>query len=326
MREIMYRDAIREAIAEEMRRDPRVFLMGEDVAEHGGNFLVTKGLYEEFGEDRVFDTPLSESALVGAGVGSAMLGMRPIVEIMFADFVTIAMDAIVNHAAKVNYMSGGEVTAPMVIRLAAYGAGRRSGTHHSQSIESFLTNVPGLTIVAPSTPYDAKGMLKAAIRTSNPVLFIEHKMLYAKKGEVPEGEYLVPLGTADVKRQGTNLTIISYSRMVDVSLAAAKTLEKEGINAEVIDLRSLQPLDEEAILASVRKTGHLVIVHEAPVRGGFGGEIAAVVAEKALGYLDAPIKRVGAPWVPVPFSPTLEDAYVPREDEIVKAGISSLAG
>jgi pyruvate dehydrogenase E1 component beta subunit len=321
----MYRDAIREAMAEEMRRDPSVFLMGEDVAEHGGNFLVTTGLFEEFGQERVFDTPLSESALAGAGVGAAMMGMRPIVEIMFADFVSIAMDAIVNHAAKVNYMSGGLVTAPMVVRLAAYGAGRRSGAHHSQSIESYLTNVPGLTIVAPSTAYDAKGLLKTSIRNPNPVIFIEHKMLYAKKGEVPEGEYLLPLGVADIKREGTNLTIVSYSRMVDVSLAAAKTLEKEGVSAEVIDLRSLQPLDEETILASVRKTGHLVIVHEAPVRGGFGGEVAAVVAEKALGYLDAPIMRVGAPWVPVPFSPTLEDAYVPKEVDVVKAAQAVMA-
>lgn len=312
-------------MAEEMRLDPNIFLMGEDIAEHGGNFLVTTGLYDEFGQDRVFDTPLSESALVGAGVGAAMMGMHPIVEIMFADFVTIAMDAIINHAAKVYYMSGGEVSAPIVIRLAAYGAGRRSGTHHSQSIESYLTNVPGLSIVAPSTAYDAKGLLKAAIRTPNPVLFIEHKMLYAKKGEVPEDEYLVPLGVADIKREGTDLTIVSYSRMVDVALAATKTLEKEGVNAEVIDLRSLQPLDEETVLASVRKTGHLVIVHEAPVRGGFGGEIAAVVAEKALGYLDAPIKRVGAPWVPVPFSPTLEDAYVPEESDVVKAGLAVMA-
>jgi acetoin:2,6-dichlorophenolindophenol oxidoreductase subunit beta len=325
MREIMYRDAIREALAEEMRRDPCVFLMGEDVAEHGGNFLATVGLYNEFGQLRVFDTPLSESALVGAGVGAAMMGMRPVVEIMFADFVSIAMDAIVNHAAKVNYMSGGEVTAPMVIRLAAYGAGRRSGAHHSQGIESYLTNVPGLTIVAPSTAYDAKGLLKASIRTQNPVIFIEHKMLYAKKGAVPEGEYLLPIGVADIKRPGTDLTIVSYSRMVDVSLAAAKILEKEGVSAEVIDLRSLQPLDEDTILTSVKKTGHLLIVHEAPVRGGFGGEIAAVVAEKALGYLDAPIRRLGAPWVPVPFSPTLEDAYVPKDVDVVKAAMTVMA-
>ncbi len=322
MREIMYREAIREALAEEMRRDPRVFLMGEDVAEHGGNFLVTTGLYDEFGEGRVFDTPLSESAIVGAGVGAAMMGLRPVVEVMFADFVTIAMDAIVNHAAKVNYMSGGGVTAPLVIRLAAYGAGRRSGAHHSQSVESLLTNVPGLTIVMPSTAYDAKGLLKTAIRTPNPVIFLEHKMLYAKKGEVPEEEYLVPIGVADIKRKGNNLTIVAFGRMVDVALAAAKTLEKEGVDAEVIDLRSLQPLDEEAIVTSVQKTGHLVIVHEAPVRGGFGGEVAAVVAEKALGYLDAPIKRVGAPWVPIPFSPPLEDAYVPQEADVVRAGLA----
>ncbi len=319
MREIMYRDAIREAMAEEMRRDPRVFLMGEDVAEHGGNFLVTTGLFAEFGPERVFDTPLSESAIVGAGVGAAMMGMRPVVEIMFADFVTIAMDAIVNHAAKVYYMSGGEVTAPLVVRLAAYGAGRRSGPHHSQCVESLLTNVPGLTIVAPSTSYDAKGLLKTAIRSPNPVLFLEHKMLYAKKGEVPENEYLLPIGVADIKRPGTDITIVSYGRMVDTSLASARTLEKEGVSAEVLDLRSLQPLDEEAILTSVKKTGHLVIVHEAPVRGGFGGEVAAVVAEKALGYLDAPIRRVGAPWVPVPFSPTLEDAFVPQEADVTKA-------
>ena len=325
MREMMYRDAICEALAEEMRRDASVFLMGEDVAEHGGNFRATVGLYNEFGQERVFDTPLSELALVGAGVGAAMMGMRPVVEVMFADFVTIAMDAIVNHAAKVAYMSGGEVSAPMVIRLAAYGAGRRSGAHHSQSIELLLTNVPGLTIVMPSTAYDAKGLLKASIRTQNPVLFIEHKMLYAKKGEVPEGEYLLPIGVADIKRAGADLTIVSYGRMVDVSLAAARTLEKEGVSAEVIDLRSLQPLDEETILASVRKTGHLLIVHEAPVRGGFGGEVAAVVAEKALGYLDAPIRRVGAPWVPVPFSPTLEDAYVPKEADVVKAAQAVMA-
>lgn len=325
MREIMLRDAIREALAEEMRRDSRVFLMGEDVAEHGGNFLVTTGLFNEFGPDRVFDTPLSESAIVGAGVGAAMMGLRPVVEIMFADFVTIAMDAIANHAAKVFYMSGGEVTAPMVVRLAAYGAGRRSGAHHSQSVESLLTNVPGLTIVAPSTAYDAKGLLKAAIRTLDPVVFLEHKMLYAKKGEVPEGEYIIPLGVADLKREGTNLTIVAYGRMVDVSLAAARTLEGQGISTEVIDLRSLQPLDEDTILASVQKTGHLLIVHEAPVRGGFGGEVAAVVAEKALGYLDAPILRVGAPWTPVPFSPTLEDAYVPKEADVVNAARQILA-
>lgn len=324
MREILYREALREALREEMRRDERVFVMGEDVAIHGGNFLVTQGLYEEFGEERIFDTPLSEAAIVGTGVGAAMMGMRPVVEVMFADFMTIPLDAIVNRAAKACYMSGGEVSVPLVIRTA-YGAGRRSGAHHSQSVESWLTNVPGLTIVAPSTPYDAKGLLKAAIRTSNPVVFLEHKLLYAKKGEVPEGEYIVPIGRADVKHPGDDVTLVAYGRMVDVALATARQLAKEGIGVEVLDLRSLQPLDEDAILASVKKTGHLVVVHEAPVRGGFGGEIAAVVAEKALGYLDAPIKRVGAPWVPVPFSPTLEDAYIPKEAEIAAAVQAVLA-
>ncbi|MHB1416278.1 MAG: alpha-ketoacid dehydrogenase subunit beta [Chloroflexota bacterium] len=323
MREIAYRDALREALQEEMRRDPSVFAMGEDIAVHGGNFLVTKGLHDEFGEGRIFDTPLSESALVGAGVGAAMMGMRPVVEVMYADFATIAMDALVNHAAKVSYMSGGEVTAPMVIRMA-YGAGRRSGAHHSQSVESWLTNVPGLAIVAPSTPYDAKGLLKAAIRNPNPVVFFEHKLLYAKKGEVPEEEYLLPLGRADVKREGDDLTVVAYGRMVDLAMAAAKTLEDEGVSAEVVDLRSLVPLDEETIVESVMKTGRLVVAHESPLRGGFGAEVAAVVANKALGYLDAPIMRVGARWTPVPFSPPLEDAYLPREGDILRAARAAL--
>lgn len=318
MREVLYREAIREALQEEMRRDERVFVMGEDVAAYGGSFKVTEGLFAEFGSRRIFDTPLSESAIVGAGVGASMMGLRPVVEVMYADFATIAMDAIVNHAAKVRYMSGGQVSAPLVIRMA-YGAGRRTGAHHSQSAESWLTNVPGLMIVAPSTPYDAKGLLKAAIRAPDPVVFFEHKLLYAKKGEVPDGDYVVPIGKADVRRRGEDLTIVAYGRMVDISLVAAKTLEDEGIDAEVVDLRSLQPLDEETILDSVRKTAHLVIVHEAPIRGGFGGEVAAVVAEKALGYLDGPIKRVGAPWAPVPFSPTMEDAYVPKESDILQA-------
>jgi pyruvate dehydrogenase E1 component beta subunit len=270
MREITYREALREALREEMRRDERVFVMGEDVAVHGGSFRVTEGLYEEFGEERIFDTPLSEAAIVGAGVGAAMMGMRPVVEVMFADFVTIPMDAIVNRAAKVSYMSGGEVTAPLVVR-SAYGAGRRSGAHHSQSVESWLTNVPGLTIVVPSTPYDAKGLLKAAIRAANPVIFFEHKLLYAKKGEVPEGEYIVPIGEAAVSRAGDDVTLVAYGRMVDVCLTAARMLAGEGIGAEVIDLRSLQPLDEATILASAKKTGRLVVVHESPVRGGFGG-------------------------------------------------------
>lgn len=318
MREITYRDAIREALREEMRRDDRVFVMGEDVAVYGGLFKVTEGLLAEFGPERVFDTPLSESVLVGAAVGASLMGMRPIAEVMFADFTTVAMDAIVNHAAKINYMSGGETPAPLVLRMA-YGAGPRWGSHHTQSVESWIANVPGLTIVMPTTPYDAKGLLKAAIRTPNPVIFLEHKLLYGKKGDVPEGEYIVPIGKAEIKRPGNAVTVVASGLMVDRALGAARTLADEGISAEVIDLRSVQPLDEDTILASVEKTGRLVIVHEAPVRGGFGGEIAAVVANKGLGFLDAPIERVGAPWTPVPFGKVLVDAYVPKEDDIIQA-------
>lgn len=324
MREIAYREAIREALREEMRRDDRVFLFGEDVADYGGAFKVSEGLLAEFGPERVFDTPLSESAIAGAAVGAAIVGTRPVAEVMFADFATIAMDGMVNHAAKINYMYGGLASAPMVLRMA-YGAGIRFGSHHSQSVEAWLANVPGLTIAMPSTPYDAKGMLKAAIRTPNPVVFLEHKALYPKKGEVPEEEYLIPLGKADVKRQGDNVTIVATGMMVDRALSAARTLEREGVSAEVVDLRSIQPLDEDTILESVKKTGRLVIVHEAPVRGGFGGEVAAVVANKAFGYIDAPIQRVGAPWAPVPFSPPLEDNYLPKESNIIEAVRATLS-
>ena len=318
MRELTYREAIREALREEMRRDDRVFVMGEDVAVYGGLFKVTEGLLAEFGPERIFDTPLSESAIVGAAVGASLMGMRPVAEVMFADFTTVAMDAIVNHAAKINYMSGGETPAPLVLRMA-YGAGPRWGSHHTQSVESWIANVPGLTIVMPTTPYDAKGLLKAAIRTPNPVIFLEHKLLYGKKGEVPEGDYIVPIGKAEIKRPGDAVTVVASGLMVDRALGAARTLAEEGISAEVIDLRSVQPLDEDTILASVEKTGRLVIVHEAPVRGGFGGEIAAVVANKGLGFLDAPIERVGAPWTPVPFGQLLVNAYVPKEDDIIRA-------
>ncbi len=318
MRELTYREAIREALREEMRRDERVFVFGEDVAVYGGIFKVTDGLLAEFGPSRIFDTPLSESAIVGAAVGAAVMGMRPVAEVMFADFTSVAMDALVNHAAKMNYMSGGETSAPLVVRMA-YGAGPRWGSHHTQSVESWLTNVPGLTIVMPSTPADAKGLLKTAIRTPNPVVFLEHKLLYGRKGDVPEGEFVVPIGQADIKRQGDAATVVATGLMVERALAAAKSLEAEGIDIEVIDLRSIQPLDEDTILASVQKTGKIAIVHEAPVRGGFGGEVAAVVANKALGYLDAPIERVGAPWTPVPFGQTLVDAYVPAEADIIRA-------
>jgi acetoin:2,6-dichlorophenolindophenol oxidoreductase subunit beta len=318
MREISYREAIREALREEMQRDARVFAMGEDIAGYGGLFKVTEGLLAEFGPDRIFDTPLSESAIVGAAVGASLMGMRPVAELMFADFATVGMDGIVNHAAKISYMYGGELSAPMVLRMA-YGAGIRFAAHHSQSIESWLANVPGLTIVMPATPYDAKGLLKSAIRTPNPVVFLEHKAMFNNKGPVPEEQYLVPIGKANVARTGEDLTLVAWGLMVDRCLAAAKLLEREGVSAEVIDVRSIQPLDEDTILESVQKTNRLVIVHEAPVRGGFGGEIAAVVGTKAFGFLDAPIQRVGAPWTPVPFSPPLEDAYLPKESDIVRA-------
>ncbi|MEW5984543.1 MAG: alpha-ketoacid dehydrogenase subunit beta [Acidobacteriota bacterium] len=318
MRELTCREAIREALREEMDRDGSVFVFGEDVADYGGVFKVTEGLLEEFGPERIFDTPLSESAIVGAAVGAAVMGMRPVVEVMFADFTTIAMDALVNHAAKMNYMSGGETPAPLVVRMA-YGAGPRWGSHHTQSVEAWLANVPGLTIVMPSTPHDAKGLLKSAIRTPNPVVFLEHKLLYGKKGEVPEDDYVVPLGTANVAHPGDAVTVVATGLMVHRALDAARALRADGIDAEVIDLRSIQPLDEETILASVEKTGRIVIAHESPVRGGFGGEIAAVVAEKALGFLDAPVQRVGAPWTPVPFGQVLVDAYVPSEAAIIRA-------
>ncbi len=324
MGELTYREAIREALREEMRRDDRVFIMGEDVANYGGSFRVTQNLLAEFGGERIFDTPLSESAIVGAAVGASLMGMRPVAEVMFADFTTIAMDAIVNHAAKMHYMSGGEVSAPLVLRMA-YGAGPRWGAHHTQSVESWLANVPGLTILMPATPADAKGLLKAAIRSPNPVIFLEHKLLYNTKGEVPEGDYVVPIGKADVKRPGDGVTIVATGLMVDRALGAARSLARDGVSAEVIDLRSLQPLDEETILDSVEKTGRLVIAHEAPVRGGFGGEVAAVVANQAFGYLDAPIQRVGAPWTPVPFGPVLEEAYTPSENNIAQAVKNTLA-
>jgi acetoin:2,6-dichlorophenolindophenol oxidoreductase subunit beta len=323
VREITYRDAIREALREEMRVNPDVIILGEDVATAGGLFKVTTGLLDEFGPTRVIDTPLSESAIVGAAVGAAMEGMHPVAEIMFADFTSVAMDGIVNHAAKLHYLTGGKFNASVVFRMA-YGAGPRWGAHHCQSVESWLANVPGLTIVMPSTPHDVKGMLIASLRTPNPVVFLEHKLLYARKGDVPEGSYVVPLGTAAVSRPGDDVTVVASGLMVERALAAAETLAAEGTSVEVIDLRSVQPLDEATILASVQKTSRLVIVHEAPVRGGFGGEIAAVVAEKAFGYLDAPIRRVGAPWAPVPFGAKLVDAFVPSAADIVKAVQSTL--
>lgn len=324
MRTLTFRQAIREALREEMQRDERVFLMGVDIAGFGGAYKVTEGLLVEFGPERVLDTPISESAIMGAASGAALVGRRPVAEIMYADFATIAMDHLVNSAAKTYYMSGGESPASLVVRMAT-GAGRRSGPHHSQSSEAWFANVPGLFIAMPSTPYDAKGLLKSAVRDPNPVVFLEHKLLYNKTGEVPEEEYLIPLGAADVKREGTDVTIVATGITVDRALTAARRLVEEGVSAEVIDLRSILPLDEETVLESVRKTGRLVIVHEAPVRYGAGAEIAAIVAAKAFGYLDAPIQRVGAPFTPIPMSPPLEDAYVVSDGQIVDAVRKALA-
>lgn len=317
MKTLNYRWAITEALREEMERDERVFLAGEDIAAHGGTFGLTRGLFKQFGGWRVKDTPISEEAIVGLAVGAAAVGMRPVVEIMFMDFITIAMDQICNQAAKMRYLYGGQVKLPMVVR-ALSGAGFRAGGHHSQCLESWFIHTPGLKVVMPSTPYDCKGLLKASIRDDNPVVFIEHKALLSLKGEVPEEEYLVPLGKADVKKEGKDVTIVATGWMVSKSLAAAKKLSAEGIEAEVIDPRTLSPLDEETILASVKKTGRLIIVHEAVKPCGFGAEVAAIVAEKALDFLEAPIKRVTPPFTPIPFG-TVEDLLIPQEGDIIQA-------
>lgn len=321
MKEITYLEAINEALTEEMERDERVFIMGEDigVGYGGGIFGATRGLLDKFGPERVIDTPISESAIAGCAVGAALIGYRPIVEFMFSDFMTIAMDQIVNFAAKMRWCLGGEVGIPIVYR-SAYGAGVGAGLQHSQSFEAWFAHVPGLKVVVPSTPADAKGLLKAAVRDDDPVIFFEHKFLYRQlKGPVPEGDYVVPIGKGDVKREGKDITIIAFSAMVQRALEAANVLDKNGISAEVVDPRTLLPLDEEIILKSVEKTGKVIIVHEAPVFGGFGGEIAALLADKAFDCLDAPVKRVGALFCPVPFSLTMEQLYLPNLDRILRA-------
>lgn len=318
LREITFTDALREALREEMARDKTVFVLGEDVALHGGDFGVTKGLLEEFGEARVKDTPISETAIIGLSVGAASVGMRPVPEIMFSDFLGVCMDQILNQASKMRYMSGGQVKLPIVIRTA-FGAGISAGPQHSQSPEAIFMHIPGLQIAMPSNPYDAKGLLKTAIRSDSPVIFFEHKLLYRVKGRIPEEEYFVPFGKADVKRRGTDVTILATALMVSKALHAAEMLEKEGTSTEVIDPRTLSPLDENAILESVKRTGRLVIVHEAWKRCGIGAEIAAMIAEQAMDYLDAPIKRVAGLNVPTPFSPALEKRVIPSENDIVKA-------
>jgi pyruvate/2-oxoglutarate/acetoin dehydrogenase E1 component len=317
-RTITFSEALGEAMAEEMGRDPSVFLMGEDVGRFGGVFGVSAGLYEEFGEGRVRDTPISEQAIVGAGLGAALVGMRPIVEIMFADFATVAMDQIVNQAAKARYMSGGKARVPLTMRIVN-GAPGSAAAQHSQSPEGWFMNVPGLKIAVPATPYDAKGLLKTAIRGEDPVLFFEHKMLYALPGEVPEEDYTVPFGQAAVRREGTEATVIAIGGVLPKVLEAAERLAEGGIATEVIDPRTLVPFDTATILESVKKTNRVVIVHEAHRRAGPGAEIAAILAEEAIGYLDAPIIRVATKNVPFPYNPDLENFILPGVEDVVEA-------
>lgn len=317
MREISYREALKEALKEEMERDDKVFLIGEDIADpFGGTYKVTQGLSEIFGKERVRNTPISEAGIIGSALGTSFTGLIPVAEIMYIDFCGAAMDQIMNQVAKLRYMSGGQVSAPLVIRTQG-GSGRSSAAQHAQSLEALFVHIPGLKVVMPSTPYDAKGLLKTSIRDKNPVLFIEHKLLYNETGLVPESEYLIPLGEADIKKEGTDLTILATSRMVGRCLQAAKRIEEKGISVEIIDPRTLVPLDEKAILNSVEKTGRLMIVHEAVERCGFGAEIAALAADKAFDYLDAPIKRIAAKNVPVPFAPRLENYVIPSVEDIV---------
>jgi len=319
MRELTFAEAIREALDEELARDSRLVVMGEDVGAWGGVFRTTQGLFQKYGPDRLIDTPLSEEGFVGLAVGAAMTGMHPVAEIMFGDFITLAMDQIVNQAAKMRYMTGGQVQVPITIR-ATMGGGRSSGAQHSQSWHSWFAHVPGLKVVVPSTPYDAKGLLKTALREPNPVVFFEDKVMYAKvKGPVPEETYTLPFGQADIKRAGADVTLIALSRMVHPTLAAAEKLAQEGISAEVIDPRTLTPLDEATLITSVAKTGGAVIVDEGYNRFGVTAELASVVAHGAFDYLDAPVERVGALDVPVPFSPALEFATIPDEPRIIAA-------
>lgn len=319
MREITYAEAVREAMSQEMRADENVFFMGEDIGVYCGAFGVSKGMIEEFGPIRVRETPISETAFVGAGVGAATLGMRPIVELMFSDFMAVCYDQIINQAAKIHFMFGGKVNVPMVIRTAS-GGGTGAAAQHSQSLENLYCHVPGLKVVVPSTPYDAKGLLISAIRDNNTVIFLEQKKLYRIKGEVPEQPYAIPLGSADVKRVGTDVSVITYGRMVQMCLDVAEKLAKEGISVEVVDLRSLVPLDKEAVIETVKKTKRAVIVHEAVEFSGFGAEVAAMLSDsEAFYYLDAPIKRVGALYTPVPFNPKMEANVFPTPEKIEAA-------
>lgn len=317
-RVLMYRDALNEGLREEMQRDPTVFIMGEGIAERGGSFKVTAGLLEEFGPERVIDTPIAEASFTGMGIGAAMTGMRPVVEIMFSDFAMLIMDQIVNQAAKYNLMTGGRGTVPLVLRTQG-GISTGLAAQHQQSLEALFYHIPGLKVVMPSTPYDAKGLIKTALRQDHPVIFIEHKLLYMTKGDVPKGEYLVEFGKADIKRPGRDVTLIAWSNMIPRSLAAAEKLAEEGIDVEVVDPRTLVPLDKELILDSVRKTEHVVIVQEAVRRGGVASDIASIIQREAFDHLDAPIEIVAGLNTPIPFNLNLETACVPQEHNIIEA-------
>ncbi|WP_040203164.1 alpha-ketoacid dehydrogenase subunit beta [Neobacillus jeddahensis] len=318
-REITYLEAVREAMSQEMRQNEDVFILGEDIGVYGGAFGVTRGMIEEFGPERVRNTPISEAAIAGAAIGAALTGMRPILELQFSDFITIAMDQMVNQAAKTRYMFGGKGKVPMVLRTPA-GSGTGAAAQHSQSLEAWMAHIPGLKVVQPSTAYDVKGLLKAAMDDDNPVIFYEHKLLYKTSAEVPEEPYSIEIGKADIKREGTDVTVVATAIMVHKALEAAAQLEKEGISVEVIDPRTIVPLDKETIIDSVKKTGRLIVVHEAVRRGGIGGEIASMVAEsEAFDYLDAPIKRLGGKEVPIPYNPNLEKAAIPQVPDILAA-------
>jgi len=317
MPELTFAQAVNQALAEELRRDDTVFVIGEDVAEAGTPFKVLAGLVDEFGPERVLDSPISEPGITGLGVGAAVTGMRPVVDIMFGDFLTLVMDQLANQAAKTHYMSGGKLKVPLTLRTTM-GATRRSAAQHSQSLHAWVAHVPGLKVVLPSTPADAKGLLKTAIRDDNPVVFIEDKMDYAVKGEVPDGEYTIPFGVADVKRAGEDVTIVATSSMIRVALAAAEQLETDGISAEVIDPRTLVPLDVDALVRSAEKTGRAIVVDEGHQRYGVSAELAAVIADRAFYSLDAPVKRLAALDVPIPFSPPLEDVTVPTPDLVAQ--------
>ena len=318
MKQLFYKEAVRDALREEMLRDERVFLIGLDIGRFGGTYKATQGLWEEFGGERVRDTPLSEAAIAGAAVGAAMTGLRPVAEIMYNDFLTIAMDQVANQAAKLRYMSGGQALIPVVFRTQE-GAGRSSAAQHAQSLEAWVAHIPGLKVALPSTPYDAKGLLKTAIRDDTPVVFFEHKLLYNTKGEVPEEEYLIPFGQAKVCREGTGVTIVALSRMVSRALEAAETLAAEGVSVEVVDPRTVVPLDIDTILESVKKTGQLIVTHEGYTRCGIGAEIATQVMEKGLYYLEKPVRRVCGLNVPVPFAPVLENRVIPSTPALIQA-------